>query len=186
MGKKTILVIDDQKETQVLLTRRLEAAGYAVEQAWDGKDGLWKVLEHKPDLILVDVIMPEMNGIEFVSRLRQIDKEKSIPVIVISKRALIVNCFDDNMIEGFFPKPFDMPALFSKIEEILKREDTFKMLSAIEEKRQKAGHLIDKYNRLKREAVCKRCAYVLTDDEELLQACPMCGYPGFLIQESVE
>ena len=95
MDKKTLLIIDDQKDTQVLLKNRLEAVGYDIKQAWNGKEGLWKVLEHKPDLILVDVIMPEMNGIEFVNRLRSIEKGSSIPVIVISKRALIVNCFDE-------------------------------------------------------------------------------------------
>ena len=77
MDKKTILVIDDQRDTQVLLKKCLETVGYDVKQAWDGKDGLWKVLEYKPDLVLVDVIMPEMNGIEFVHRLKLIKKKRS-------------------------------------------------------------------------------------------------------------
>lgn len=188
MNKKTILIIDDQKDTQILLKKCLETVGYDIKQAWDGNEGLWKVLEHKPDLILVDVIMPEMNGIEFVNRLRDIDQEKSIPVIVISKRALIVNCFDENTIEGFFPKPIDMKALLERIAEVLKKEDILEFLKVMDQSRQEGDDkevAIGRKNSVT-EKFCKRCAYILSEDEDFAARCPSCGYPEFFTREVID
>ena len=89
MVKKTILVIDDESGAQHLLQRRLEAEGYAVILAADGETGLERYMARKPDIILTDLVMPKMSGIEFLSKLRKIKGGDKVPVIVISKRALI-------------------------------------------------------------------------------------------------
>jgi two-component system, chemotaxis family, chemotaxis protein CheY len=79
-----ILIVDDEAETRDFLTFILSRAGYTVIQAKDGLEGLTQVQENHPDLILSDITMPNLDGIEMVRRLRQLPNFKRIPILVMS------------------------------------------------------------------------------------------------------
>lgn len=80
----TILIVDDDKTLREMYESYLQAAGYHVVTAQNGKDGLALAQEQKPNIILLDLMMPEMNGIEVLKHLKADEALKSIPVIVFT------------------------------------------------------------------------------------------------------
>ena len=83
MAKK-ILLIEDEKIMVGLLRKKLTKEGYDVSVAWDGKEGLAKMKKVKPDLILLDIIMPEMGGFEVMKEIVKDRELKKIPIIIVS------------------------------------------------------------------------------------------------------
>ena len=83
-----VLVVDDEENTRALLRRVLEKQGYAVAEAANGREALERVAERRPDLILLDLMMPVMDGFEFTNRLRAVDAWCDIPVIVATAKDL--------------------------------------------------------------------------------------------------
>jgi len=83
MSKK-ILVVDDDELVRQSLGRMLADKGFTVEQAKNGREGLQKVIDGAPDLVIADVRMPEMDGIQMVGELRRDPKGKDVPVIILS------------------------------------------------------------------------------------------------------
>lgn len=81
---QTVLIVDDDVTLREMYEAYLKAAGYTVVTAQDGKDGLGKAKENKPNIILLDLMMPEMNGIEVLKHLKADDELKNIPVIVFT------------------------------------------------------------------------------------------------------
>jgi CheY-like chemotaxis protein len=81
---KSVLVIDDDGDQRAILTRVLELAGYMVESAADGIDGMLSAVRYLPDLVLVDYMMPELDGFETIRRIRQTKETTSIPIIVLT------------------------------------------------------------------------------------------------------
>ncbi len=81
---KKILIIDDDKLLNSLLERKLVAVGYKVIIAENGDKGMKKIKEVKPDLVLLDITMPEMNGYEVMENMAKDNSTKNIPIIVIS------------------------------------------------------------------------------------------------------
>ena len=86
MATPKILVVDDQPINVQLLKRKLEREGMTVATAYSGQEALNLVAADKPDLILLDVMMPEMDGIEVCQRLQADLETKSIPIIFITAR----------------------------------------------------------------------------------------------------
>ena len=84
MAKKQILVIDDEKDIVEFLTQLLEDNGYEIASAYDGVQGMEMVLKKRPDLILLDLQMPQETGTGFYRKLHNKKEYKDIPVIVIS------------------------------------------------------------------------------------------------------
>jgi CheY-like chemotaxis protein len=84
MAKKQILVVDDEKDIVEFLTQLLEDNGYEVTAAYDGIQGMEMVLQNRPDLILLDLQMPEETGTGLYRKLHNKKEYKDIPVIVIS------------------------------------------------------------------------------------------------------
>lgn len=82
--QKTILVVDDEKPIREMLKNVLEVEGYSVVTAQDGQEGMAALREHKPCLILLDLVMPRMNGSDFLSHLRGNPEIASIPVVLLS------------------------------------------------------------------------------------------------------
>ena len=82
--QKTILVIDDEKDLTTAMSTALEGEGFKVLTAADGKEGLAQALEHKPDLILLDILMPEMDGHEVLKRIRADEWGKEAKVIIMT------------------------------------------------------------------------------------------------------
>ena len=84
-GKPVILVVEDEKEQREVLSRTLSDAGYGVLQASDGKSGLTMAADHQPDLIMLDIKMPEMTGFEMLKNLRkQSSWGERVPVIFLT------------------------------------------------------------------------------------------------------
>ena len=82
--KKTIVLVEDEKILANFIKSRLERAGYKVEVAYDGKKGLDLILTSNPDLVLLDILLPNLGGFDVLSKLKEADVVPKLPVIVIS------------------------------------------------------------------------------------------------------
>ncbi len=127
MEGKKILVVDDEKKIRELLELRLSSAGYQVLQAKDGEEGVEMARRYAPDLILMDVMMPKMDGPEAVSHLEEDSRTNEIPVIFLT--AIITKEEEESQGAGFqvdasryqfIAKPFDGEELLEAIEKNLK------------------------------------------------------------------
>jgi PAS domain S-box-containing protein len=87
-GSRLALVVDDLPENRDLLRRALEGDGWTVEEAGHGREALERLEVRRPDVILLDLMMPEMDGIEFVERLRASERNHSIPVLVVTAKEI--------------------------------------------------------------------------------------------------
>ena len=81
---KTILIIEDDKFLRELIARKLIKEGYEISEAVDGEEGMKKVKEEKPDLVLLDLILPGIDGFEVLSKMKEDPALASIPVIILS------------------------------------------------------------------------------------------------------
>jgi len=126
MKGKKILVVDDEEKIRELLELRLSAEGYEVIQAQHGEEGIEYARKYVPDLILMDVMMPRMDGPEAVRHLQEDPAMKDIPVIFLT--AIITREEEDEQSFGiemnakkhrFIAKPFDGPSLLIEIERAL-------------------------------------------------------------------
>lgn len=117
---KTILVVDDEKRILSLLEAYLERQGFSVVTASNGKEALYIARHEKPDLIILDVMMPEMDGYEFM---RQHRKEQETPIILLTAKVEE----DDKVIglelgaDDYVTKPFSPRELTSRIRAVLRR-----------------------------------------------------------------
>jgi len=84
MEKKKILFVEDEKRLHNILTPLLEKSGYEVFDAYDGEIGLKILDEQKPDLILLDLILPKKDGFDFLESLKEKPEKKDIPVIILT------------------------------------------------------------------------------------------------------
>jgi DNA-binding response OmpR family regulator len=116
----TILVVDDKASVRNLVRDYLEAEGYRVLIAANGREALFTARQDKPDLILLDIMMPEMTGIEFIKAFR---KERATPIIVLTARmdetdkVLGLELGADD----YITKPFGMKELVARIHAVLRR-----------------------------------------------------------------
>jgi CheY-like chemotaxis protein len=99
--KRVILVVEDEAPTALALGDKLEHEGYTVLKAGNGKDGLAMALENHPDLILADLKLPEMDGIEMIRRLRTDDWGKDAKVIILSNMSDVIK-IEEAMVHGAF------------------------------------------------------------------------------------
>ena len=112
---KKILVIDDDRTNTTLLKARLEASHFAVVTANDGDVGLEVLKKEKPDLIILDVEMPKMNGYTFLTEMKKLDEFKSRPVIVLTAHENMQPIFGLKGVKGYFVKPLKIEPLLEKI-----------------------------------------------------------------------
>jgi DNA-binding response OmpR family regulator len=118
-----ILAADDDEDILQLVSFRLGRSGYRVLQAHDGDEAVALALEHEPDLAVLDVMMPKMDGFEVVRRLRAEEATKSIPIIMLTARA------QDTDVQGGFEagandylrKPFSPKELRTRVQALLAR-----------------------------------------------------------------
>ena len=118
MAKK-ILVIDDEPEIISLMTGWLTHEGYEVISAQDGDQGLWQIKSQKPDLIILDALIPGMTGYQLLEEVKNQSAEiREIPVILISGRASMREI--ETNVFAFVSKPFDPKDFLEKIRAALK------------------------------------------------------------------
>ena len=119
---KKILIVDDEADMRETISIRLEISNFEVIEARDGEEGLEKAKKEKPDLIVLDLMMPKITGFEVCRMLKFDDAYKNIPIIVLSAlsqqldREKAAQCGAD----AYFIKPFDLDLLVTKIESLLK------------------------------------------------------------------
>lgn len=120
MNKKTILVVDDTDWNRDLLVQLLEEE-YTVLQAVDGEQGVKVTQEEKPDLILMDLGMPVMDGWEATRRIKADDALKQIPIIAVTSHAMVGDEIDARKAgcDDYLPKPIDEDLLLQKIKKFL-------------------------------------------------------------------
>ena len=121
--KKKILVVEDEPHIVKLVTFILESNGYEVIQAFVGTEGIEKAKKEKPNLIVLDVMMPGMDGFEVAKILTKDPTTNFIPILMLSSKAQ----FEDKM-EGidsgameYITKPFEKEELLAKVKECLKK-----------------------------------------------------------------
>jgi CheY-like chemotaxis protein len=115
-----VLVVDDEFGIVDSLTDVLSESGFTVASAANGKDGLRRVVERQPDVILLDYMMPVMDGPEMLRQLQADPQLQQIPVVMMSavpRSSLPTSCTPN----GFLRKPFDLTALFAELERLLQR-----------------------------------------------------------------
>ncbi|HSV43534.1 MAG TPA: response regulator [Candidatus Bathyarchaeia archaeon] len=116
---KTILIIDDDPDILISTSSMLKKRGFNVIEAKSAEDGLSILKDRRPDLILTDVLLPQMNGFELVKQIRQSPLIRGIPILVITGRGHMKESFDILGVEGFISKPFTPEALVQRIDNIL-------------------------------------------------------------------
>ena len=114
-----ILVIDDSQLLVMMLHDALRQQEFEVLVASDGDEGLQMAKMDSPDLILLDMHMPSMNGRQFLEKLKDLPIEAPIPVIVITAGEPPHDLVDNNLVRACLRKPIQMPQLMTKINEYL-------------------------------------------------------------------
>ena len=117
-----ILYVEDNPDNVYMLTRRLKKKGFELIIAGDGQEGIDKAVEESPDLILMDLSLPTMDGWTATAKIKEIEEVKDIPIIALSAhampehrdRALKAGCSD------YDTKPVDIKRLLSKISQYIK------------------------------------------------------------------
>ena len=117
----TILVIEDDRALREGLALNFELHGYQVETAADGEDGMRKAFDLRPDLIVLDIMLPGWSGLDILAELRS--RQQDVPVLILSARGTT-----DNKVEGlstgaddYLAKPFELPELLARVKAMLRR-----------------------------------------------------------------
>lgn len=115
-----ILVVDDERDVVELLKFLLEKDGYSVVTAYNGREALTVTNENQPDLILLDVMMPEMDGYTVQTQLLDNPKTREIPIIILTAKGQLRDVFAMSAnVRAYIEKPFDPKTLRAKIQESL-------------------------------------------------------------------
>nr|WP_024758391.1 response regulator transcription factor [Streptomyces exfoliatus] len=125
----TLLVVDDEQTVRELLPTALRYAGFAVDTAATGEQALDRAAQHPPDLVLLDVMLPDMDGFEVIRRLREqpnaatTDRPGPVPVIFLTAREATQDKVNGLLLGGddYVTKPFDLEELIARIQAILRR-----------------------------------------------------------------
>jgi len=148
---KKILVIDDIPENVFLLQDRLESEGYEVLTAYEGKSGLNKAIAEQPDLILLDIMMPDVTGLDVCKKLVINEETSHIPIILVTakieaediKEGLEAGAFD------YIKKPFNKVELLARVKSALKLSDAKKQLIEAEKSKLFAATVVTANHKIK-------------------------------------
>ena len=140
----TILIVDDTPKNIQVIGNILEEKGYKINIALNGLQAIKTAEEIKPDLILLDIIMPKMDGFETCARLKTLDSTKDIPVIFLSAKAE-----SEDIIKGFqtggvdyITKPFNREELLARIGTHLELQENRKIIETISNERKELLHVL--------------------------------------------
>lgn len=125
-----ILIVEDEEKIARFVTLELEHEGYQVEHAADGRTAVDLTLERDYDLILLDVLLPQLNGMEVLRRVR---KHKDVPVIMVTARDAVMDKVAglDAGADDYLTKPFAIEELFARIRVALKRSEAVRAASVV-------------------------------------------------------
>jgi len=183
MRRAVILVVDDVEGNRQLVCRRLEPFGYDLHQAESGQQALDFIRNRKPDLVLLDYMMPAMNGIEVLRLMRQDWQIASIPVIMLTARAesaAVVEALDAGA-DDYVTKPIDFEVLRARIETQLAKlrssESLRQVNTALDERATMRVLAFDELkDELEREIIQRRQSERTLDEAQAMIArCNACG-----------
>jgi CheY-like chemotaxis protein len=130
MDRRRILVADDQPTLRRLVAKHLTARGFEVVEASDGQEALKKVAESRPDLLVLDVLMPGLDGFQVLERLQSVPGTKNIPVVFLTAKAA-----ESDRVQGlslgahdYVSKPFSLNELSLRIDRLLQTKDRIERL----------------------------------------------------------
>jgi two-component system phosphate regulon response regulator PhoB len=123
MSTKRVVIIEDERDIADLVAMRLQKEGYQVDVAYDGDQGLEKILSTPPDLVLLDLMLPGMSGTEVAAAVRRDPRTAEVPIVILTARNR-----ESDIIAGFgfgaddyITKPFSMSVLLVRIDAVLRR-----------------------------------------------------------------
>ncbi len=120
---KSILVVEDEEIVAELFAKKLKSNGYLAEVANNGVQALEKLKSFKPDLIILDLNMPQMGGVEFYQKICGPDMKPAFPVFVVTARANMEEFFRDFEVVGYKIKPFDAVRLLNEVRIIFEKQE---------------------------------------------------------------
>jgi len=119
---KTILIVDDDLDCRTLVRTVLANNGYTVEQASDGFEALERLKSFKPDLVVLDIMMPGLSGYDVVIRMKQHPETQNIPIVMLTAKGEdedVLLGYSEYQVDYYIPKPFTSRQLISGIKLIL-------------------------------------------------------------------
>jgi two-component system alkaline phosphatase synthesis response regulator PhoP len=124
-----ILIVDDEQDIVEIVQYTLEAKGHDVTSAKDGAEGIAKVKKSEPDLIVLDIMMPKMNGMQVVEYLRNKEEYNHIPIVMLTATTQYSKRPDEEWgkkmgVEDFISKPFEPMDLLKRVDKVL--EDNYR------------------------------------------------------------
>lgn len=140
MAEGTILVADDGKMMRTLLARKLRETGYTIAEAADGNEALARIAEGGIDLVILDVVMPELGGMETLEQLRRTFSQTQLPIIMATANdedQEIVRAFEMGA-NDYVTKPINFPVLLARIETQLRLKRAIEALGQEVERRIRA------------------------------------------------
>lgn len=142
--KEKILIVDDTRDILDLLRKRFRADGYDTDEASDGEEALRKVEEYGPDLLILDIMMPKIDGIEVCRRLRQDQRHRHLPVLLLTAKSLVPDKVLglDTGADDYITKPFDYKELAARVRSLLAKK-TASVKLAEKEKSEALDHMVD-------------------------------------------
>jgi two-component system phosphate regulon response regulator PhoB len=166
MASARILIIEDERALTKVLTYNLQREGYEVTVAHDGQEGLHKALAHPPDLIILDLMLPILDGLEVCRELRANDQTRTIPIVMLTAKAE-----ETDQVVGFslgaddyVTKPFSVKVLLQRIKALQRRLEGPGDAAVVE-------HLGVKIDRLRHRALVEGQEVELTPTEFRLLEC---------------
>lgn len=117
----SILIVDDERGVVELLRNRLQAVGYTVHVAFDGQQGLEAARTQKPDLIILDIMMPQMDGYSFVQEMRLDPHLIHTPIIVTTAKTHLQDLFKESGVRHYLVKPFDAETLMRAVQDVFEK-----------------------------------------------------------------
>jgi len=135
--KVHVLVVDDYAENVELLKELLVTSGYEVSTAYDGEEALKKVDKRKPDLILLDIMMPKMDGYQVCEALRNNEETKEIPIIFVTAKTEVkdwTHAIFNVGVNSYITKPINPKKLLDKVKSVLKMKQSRDELRKTREK----------------------------------------------------
>jgi len=121
--KKKILLVEDEEALRLLYQEELEEEGYEVFTAKNGKEALQKLRKEKPDLVILDIVMPEMDGMEALGRI--LGEQKQIPIILHTSHPGYQEDFMSWAADAYVLKSSDLKELKEKIKELIEKRKSF-------------------------------------------------------------
>jgi len=113
---RRVLLVDDEAALRAVVAETLRGDGYVVDEAGDGTEGLERVRATRPDLILLDLEMPVLDGQGFIARCRSAAEGADIPIVIVSARPLLPDAPQEAGVKAVLLKPFDLGVLLAMVD----------------------------------------------------------------------